>query len=81
MRRKTFMVDFALLKEAKRELGLRTYSATINAVLREAVRREHVSHLADFVCKVKWIGDLSEMRADSPRKRASKRPQRKTRII
>jgi hypothetical protein len=50
------------LEEAKRELGLKTYSATVNAVLKEAVRRQRVRHLADFVGKVEWIGDLSAMR-------------------
>jgi Arc/MetJ family transcription regulator len=38
MRRNTLLIDEALLKEAKRELGLRTYSATADAVLKEAVR-------------------------------------------
>jgi Arc/MetJ family transcription regulator len=76
MRRKTLMLDFALLKEAKRELGLRTYSATVNAVLKEAVRREHVGKLADFVGKIEWIGDLSQMRGDRP----IKRPRRKRNV-
>jgi hypothetical protein len=49
-------------------MGLKTYSATVNAVLKEAVRRIHVRKLADFVGKIEWVGDLSEMRGDSPRK-------------
>jgi Arc/MetJ family transcription regulator len=76
MKRKTLVLDEALLEEAKRELGLRTYSDTVNAVLKEAVRRQRVRHLADFVGKVKWIGDLSEMRNDSPRK-GRRAPRRK----
>jgi Arc/MetJ family transcription regulator len=73
------MIDFALLREAKRELGLRTYSATVNAVLKEAVRRQRVRHLADFVGKVKWIGDLAEMREDKPHRRPRIAPIRKHR--
>lgn len=75
MRRFSLALDRDLLREAKRELGLRTYSATVNAVLKEAVRREHVK-LADFVGKIEWTGDLSQMRGDRP----SKRPRRKPKV-
>jgi Arc/MetJ family transcription regulator len=69
MKRTNLVLDEELLKEATREMGLKTYSATVNAVLKEAVRRMRVRKIADFVGKVKWIGDLAEMREDSPRKR------------
>jgi Arc/MetJ family transcription regulator len=69
MKRTNLVLDEELLKEATREMGLKTYSATVNAVLKEAVRRMRVRKIADFVGKVEWIGDLSEMREDSPRKR------------
>jgi Arc/MetJ family transcription regulator len=68
------------LEEAKRELGLKTYSATVNAVLKEVVRRQSVSHLADFVGKIEWIGDLSEMRNDNPRKRR-RAPRREKTLV
>jgi Arc/MetJ family transcription regulator len=68
MKRTNLVLDEELLKEATREMGLKTYSATVNAVLKEAVRRIHVRKLADFVGKIEWIGDLSEMRGDTPRK-------------
>jgi len=80
MKRTTLNLDEALLEEAKRQLGLETYSATVNAVLKEAVRRIHVSHLADFVGKIEWIGDLSEMRNDNPRKRR-RAPRRKKALV
>ncbi len=73
MRRFTLALDRALLKEAKRELGLRIYSATVNTVLKEAVRRQRVRKLADFVGKVEWICDLSQMRGDQPVKRQGRR--------
>ena len=73
MKRTNLVLDEDLLKEATREMGLKTYSATVNAILKEFVRQKNVEKLADFVGKVKWIGDLSEMREDRPRKRAIKR--------
>lgn len=73
MKRTNLVLDEALLKEATREMGLKTYSATVNAILKEFVREKNVEKLADFVGKVKWIGDLSEMREDRPRKRPTKR--------
>ncbi|HEV1285078.1 MAG TPA: hypothetical protein VNU44_07200 [Bryobacteraceae bacterium] len=76
----TLNLDEALLEEAKRELGSKTYSATVNAVLKEAVRHMQVSHLADFVGKIEWIGDLSEMRNDNPRKRR-RAPRRKKTLV
>jgi Arc/MetJ family transcription regulator len=69
MRRTNLVLDEDLLAEAKREMGLKTYSATVNAVLKEAVRRIRVRKLADYVGKVEWIGDLSQMRDDNPRRR------------
>jgi Arc/MetJ family transcription regulator len=73
MKRTNLVLDEELLKEATREMGLKTYSATVNAILKEFVREKNVEKLADFVGKVKWIGDLSEMREDRPRKRPTKR--------
>jgi Arc/MetJ family transcription regulator len=73
MKRTNLVLDEDLLKEATREMGLKTYSATVNAILKEFVREKNVEKLADFVGKVKWIGDLSEMREDRPRKRPTKR--------
>ena len=77
MKRTNLVLDEDLLKEATREMGLKTYSATVNAVLKEAVRRIHVRKLADFVGKIEWVGDLSEMREDSPRKRAPARRKKR----
>jgi Arc/MetJ family transcription regulator len=74
MKRTNLVLDEDLLKEATRELGLKTYSATVNAVLKEAVRRMRVRKIANYVGKVKWIGDLSEMREDNPRKPPSAPP-------
>ncbi len=64
MKRTNLVLDEELLKEATRELGLKTYSATVNAALKEIVRQKQVDKLSDFVGKLEWIGDLSEMRKD-----------------
>ena len=61
------MVDMAVLQEAARVLGTRTYSATVNLALKETLRMRRIQGLADHAGRVEWIGDLSEMRGDSPR--------------
>jgi Arc/MetJ family transcription regulator len=75
MKRTNLVLDEELLKEATRVLGQKTYSATVNAALKEIVRQKQVEELADFVGKLEWIGDLSEMREDQPR-RQGKSPAR-----
>jgi len=77
MKRTNLVLDEELLKEATREMGLKTYSATVNAVLKEAVRRIHVRKLADFVGKIEWVGDLAEMRGDNPRRRTPARRKKR----
>ena len=67
MKRTNLVLDEALLEEAVRVLGARTYSATVNLALKEALRMRRIQGLADHIGKVQWIGDLSEMRADSAR--------------
>ncbi len=76
MKRTNLVLDEDLLKKAAHELGEKTYSATVNAALREIVRQKNVEKLADFVGKLEWIGDLSEMREDRPRKRPPLRRKR-----
>jgi Arc/MetJ family transcription regulator len=78
MKRTNLVLDEELLKEATRTLGQKTYSATVNAALKEIVRQKQVEELADFVGKLEWIGDLSEMREDRPRRPAKPAPIRRT---
>ena len=61
-----------MLDEAVRVLGVKTYSAAVNAALTEAVRRKKTEGLTEFFGKGLWQGNLSEMRDDS-------RPRRKSR--
>lgn len=70
------MLDEDTLEQATRILGLKTYSATVNEALKEVIRREGLRRLAGTFGKIRWHGDLSEMREDrrrQPRKRKAPR--------
>lgn len=66
MKRTNLVLDEKLLSEATRILGHKTYSATVNDALREAIRYRAIRQLADYQGSGLWQGDLSEMRRDSP---------------
>lgn len=72
------MLDEHLLKEAVHYLGVKTYSAAVNAALAEIVRQKKVLGLKEFVGSKLWEGDLSEMREDRPGRKHG-RPARKAR--
>ena len=67
MKRTNLVLDEAVLEEAVRVLGAKTYSATVNLALREALRMKRIQGLADQIGRVEWLGNLSDMRADSDR--------------
>ena len=68
MKRTNVILDEALLKEAQTRSGERTYSATINAALKEMVRTLKVREgLKAMSGSGWWEGDLAEMRGDKPR--------------
>jgi Arc/MetJ family transcription regulator len=63
MKRTNVILDEALLKEAQTRSGERTYSATINAALKEMVRTLKVREgLKMMSGSGWWEGDLKEMR-------------------
>jgi Arc/MetJ family transcription regulator len=66
MKRTNLVLDEELLGEAVRVLGARTYSATVNMALRDAVRLKRLQSLSDFLGKGLWQGDLAAMREDRP---------------
>jgi Arc/MetJ family transcription regulator len=72
MKRTNLVLDARLLDEARRVLGTRTYSATVNQALEEITRVKKVQGLASFFGKGLWNGDLSEMREDRVRRRRKK---------
>ena len=73
MKRTNLVLDEQILKEATRELGLKTYSATVNYALKEALRMRKVAGLAEFHGSNLWEGDLAKMRAD----RFARKPRRR----
>ena len=65
MKHTSLVLDEELLEEAVRVFGVKTYSATVNLALKEALRVRQIQGLTDYVGEVEWHGDLSEMRGDS----------------
>jgi Arc/MetJ family transcription regulator len=72
MKRTNLVLDEKLLEEATRVLGRKTYSATVNKALEEAIRLQKVRSLHQFMGSDLWQGDLSEMREDRPPARRQK---------
>ncbi|HEY8181070.1 MAG TPA: type II toxin-antitoxin system VapB family antitoxin [Thermoanaerobaculia bacterium] len=65
MKRTNVVLDEALLEEALRLSGEKTYSATINRALQELVRRITVEEGLKLMSGSGWWeGDLAEMRRD-----------------
>jgi len=62
------VLDADLLEEATRVLGMKTYSATVNRALAEALRIRKVQSLPTFFGSVRWDGNLAEMRDDRGRR-------------
>lgn len=64
MKRTNLVLDEQLLEEAKRVLEGKTYSATVNLALAEAVRFRKIQGLEEFRGSGLWEGNFDEMRAD-----------------
>ncbi len=73
MKRTNLVLDEQTLEQATRELGLKTYSATVNYALKEILRIRRVEGLADFFGSNIWEGDLAEMREDRPARKPRRR--------
>ncbi len=68
MKRTNLVLNEERLEEARRLLGTKTYSETVNKALEEMVRTIKVRRIPEFFGKGLWIGDLAEMRGDNPRR-------------
>jgi Arc/MetJ family transcription regulator len=66
MKRTNLVLDEALLEEALKLSGERTYSAAVNLALGELVRRRKARRILDFTGSGIWEGALAEMRRDAP---------------
>jgi hypothetical protein len=74
MKRTNLVLDEDLLKRTTQVLGERTYSATVNRALAEALRNHKIQNISNFFGSDIWEGDRSAMREDQPvRKRAVKK--------
>lgn len=66
MKRTNLVVDSALLEEAVRLSGERTYSRTVERALQDFVRRIKARQILDLAGSGLWSGDLSVVRDDRP---------------
>ena len=64
MKRTNLVLDAALLEEATRLSGERTYSRTVERALEEFVRRAKARRILDLAGSGLWEGDLSVVRQD-----------------
>ncbi len=65
MKRTNLVLDEALLGEATRLAGEKTYSRTVTRALEEFVRRIKARQIMSLAGSGLWEGDLAEMRRDS----------------
>jgi Arc/MetJ family transcription regulator len=73
MKRTNLVLDEALLEEAARLCGAKTWSATVEQALRDFVRRAKARRILELRGLGLWEGDLGEMRRDRPRRAGSRR--------
>jgi Arc/MetJ family transcription regulator len=69
MKRTNLVLDEALLEEATRVSGEKTYSAAVQLALRDFVRRARARQLLELRGSGLWEGDLSELRRDRSAKK------------
>jgi Arc/MetJ family transcription regulator len=62
MKRTNLVLDEALLEEAVRVSGERTYSRTVERALSEFVRRARAGKILELAGSGAWEGDLGVMR-------------------
>ena len=76
MKRTNLVLDAALLEEATRLSGERTYSRTVERALEEFVRRAKARRILDLAGSGLWEGDLAVAREDRGVYRARRRGSR-----
>jgi len=62
--RTNIVIDDKLMQEALKRSGLRTKRATIEYALELLIRLKRQESIKDFRGKLRWEGDLDEMRRD-----------------
>jgi len=67
MKRTNLVLDEALLEEATRLSGQRTYSRTVELALADFVRRIRAGQILQLAGTGLWEGDLVRIRGDEPK--------------
>ena len=73
MKRTNLVLDEALLEEATRLSGERTYSRAVERALEDFVRRAKARRILQLSGSGLWQGDLSVVREDRPISRSKRR--------
>ena len=81
MKRANLVLDGDRLEEARRLLGTKTYSETVNRALDEAIKIIKIRSIPSYFGKGLWKGNLSQMREDSPRRTPRKRKGKSWEIV
>lgn len=76
MKRTNLVLNGALLEEATRLSGERTYSRTVERALEEFVRRAKARKILDLAGSGLWEGDLAVVREDRGPYRTRRRAAR-----
>ena len=76
MRRTNLVLDEALLEEAARLSGERTYSRTVERALRDFVSRARARRILELSGSGLWEGNLAAMREDRGVYRTKRRGHR-----
>lgn len=69
MKRTNLVLDEQLLEKATQLLGEKTYSATVNKALEEAIKLVSLRNLMSFEGSNLWEGDLGDMRQDKGKRK------------
>ena len=63
MKRTNIVLNEKLVREGLKSTGLKTRRSLVDFALRELVRREKQTGLLALKGKVRWVGDLTQMRS------------------
>lgn len=61
--RTNIVIDGRLIEEAMNYTGLRTKKKVVDFALRELIKRKKRKKILDFKGRLRWEGDLDEMRS------------------
>jgi Arc/MetJ family transcription regulator len=71
--RTNIVIDDELMERAMKEGGFRTKREAVEAGLRRIVESNRYAKMIALRGKLKWVGDLNQMRLDKPRRPARRK--------